>query len=58
MEVYTIDLLGFGGSDKAPVAYSMELWRDLILDFMSEYIKEPAVLVGNSTGSLAALMVR
>lgn len=55
--MYAIDLLGFGESEKAPIDYSMELWRDLILDFMSEYVKEPVVLVGNSIGSLAALMV-
>ena len=28
VQVYAIDLLGFGSSDKAQVDYSMELWRD------------------------------
>ncbi|GMH32620.1 hypothetical protein BSKO_00454 [Bryopsis sp. KO-2023] len=55
-KVFALDLLGFGASDKAPVDYSMELWRDLILDFVEEFAVEPVVLVGNSTGSLASLM--
>ena len=29
-QVYAIDLLGFGASDKAAVEYSMELWRDQV----------------------------
>jgi hypothetical protein len=31
-----VDLLGFGGSDKvkAGVDYELELWRDLLVDFM------------------------
>lgn len=36
----------------------MELWRDQVLDFTKEFVQEPAVLVGNSIGSLVALMVR
>lgn len=55
-KVHAIDLLGFGASDKAPVDYCMELWRDIILDYVEEFIDEPVVVVGNSTGSLAALM--
>ncbi|KXZ52412.1 hypothetical protein GPECTOR_9g456 [Gonium pectorale] len=36
---------------------SMELWRDLLLDFMAEFTEgKPAVLVGNSIGALACLM--
>ncbi len=38
---------------------SMELWRDLLLDFMAEFAGgKPTVLVGNSIGALACLMVR
>ena len=38
---------------------SMELWRDLLVDFMAEFMGgKPAVLVGNSIGALACLMVR
>jgi len=56
--VYAIDLLGFGASAKpAGFAYSMEGWRDMIGQFMAEVAKEPVVIVGNSIGSLIALLV-
>ncbi|MBD2637065.1 alpha/beta fold hydrolase [Limnothrix sp. FACHB-881] len=55
--VYAIDLLGFGGSQKPPINYSMELWQDLVLDFWAEFIQEPALWVGNSIGALLALML-
>ncbi|MEW5312174.1 MAG: hypothetical protein WDW38_003821 [Sanguina aurantia] len=58
-KVYALDLLGFGASDKAylPKGYSMEVWRDLVLDFMKEFVDKPVVLMGNSLGSLTCLMV-
>jgi pimeloyl-ACP methyl ester carboxylesterase len=59
-KVYAIDLLGFGESAKPnlPGGYSMEVWRDQIVAFMDEFVEgKPAVLVGNSIGSLASLMV-
>jgi pimeloyl-ACP methyl ester carboxylesterase len=55
--VYAIDLLGFGGSDKAPRDYSMELWEELVVDFWQEYINQPAVFIGNSIGALLSLML-
>ena len=55
--VYAIDLLGFGGSDKAPIDYSMELWEELVVDFWHEYINEPTVFIGNSIGALLSLML-
>jgi pimeloyl-ACP methyl ester carboxylesterase len=55
--VYAIDLLGFGGSDKAPIDYSMELWEALVVDFWHEFINEPTVFVGNSIGALLSLML-
>ncbi|XP_074309234.1 uncharacterized protein LOC141643818 [Silene latifolia] len=55
--VYAIDLLGFGSSDKpAGFAYTMETWAELLSDFLNEVVKEPAVLVGNSVGSLACVV--
>ncbi len=56
-QVYAIDLLGFGNSDKPVQQYSMELWAEQLCDFVSEFTSAPAVLVGNSVGSLACLMV-
>jgi len=55
--VYAIDLLGFGGSDKPPLDYSLELWESLLVDFWQEFVQAPAVWVGNSIGALLALMV-
>ncbi|WP_017660132.1 alpha/beta fold hydrolase [Baaleninema simplex] len=55
--VYALDLLGFGDSDKPALEYSLELWRDLIADFWTEFIKEPTVFAGNSIGALLALML-
>ena len=56
-QVYALDLLGQGRSEKPVLDYSMELWRDQILDFMAAHVQQPAVIVGNSIGSLASLMV-
>lgn len=55
--VFAIDLLGFGGSDKPPLNYTMELWQELLKDFSAAHIQEPAVFVGNSIGGLLSLMV-
>jgi pimeloyl-ACP methyl ester carboxylesterase len=56
--VLALDLLGFGGSAKPDAAYSVDLWRDQVLDFVADKV-DPAtggvVLVGNSLGSLIAL---
>lgn len=55
--VYAIDLLGFGASDKPPgFSYTMETWTQLILDFLEQIVQRPAVLIGNSVGSLACLI--
>jgi len=55
--VFALDLLGFGGSDKAPVDYSVELWQELLKDFWDEQIQEPAVFIGNSIGALLSLAI-
>ncbi|XP_072964997.1 uncharacterized protein [Typha angustifolia] len=55
--VYAIDLLGFGASEKPlGFAYTMEVWAQLMLDFLEEVIKKPTVLIGNSVGSLACVI--
>lgn len=56
-EVWAIDLLGFGRSEKANIAYTGDLWRDQLADFISEVIGQPAVLAGNSLGGYGALCV-
>ncbi|MEM9906724.1 MAG: alpha/beta fold hydrolase [Cyanobacteria bacterium P01_D01_bin.44] len=54
--VYAIDLLGFGGSEKPAIDYTLELWEVLLQDFWAAHIQTPAVFVGNSIGGLLALM--
>ncbi|WIA13226.1 hypothetical protein OEZ85_006818 [Tetradesmus obliquus] len=55
-KVYAIDLIGFGASDKPVQQYTIELWAELIVDFMAEFMPgTPAVIVGNSIGSLSCL---
>lgn len=55
--VYAIDLLGFGASEKPErFDYTMEVWSQLILDFLDEVVQKPAVLIGNSVGSLACVI--
>ncbi len=54
--VYALDLLGFGGSEKPALDYSLELWEVLLRDFWRQHIGIPAVYVGNSIGGLLVLM--
>lgn len=46
-KVYALDLIGFGWSEKALIDYDALVWRDQVVDFVKEIVKEPAVLVGN-----------
>jgi haloalkane dehalogenase len=54
--VYALDLLGFGASTKAYTNYDVELWAELVSDFWSTFIRQPVILIGNSIGSLIALV--
>ncbi len=56
-QVFAIDLLGFGGSEKAAIDYTVEVWVELLKDFWTAHINEPAVFIGNSIGALLSLMV-
>ncbi|MGL5831983.1 MAG: alpha/beta fold hydrolase [Waterburya sp.] len=56
-QVFALDLLGFGASDKAPVDYTLELWESQIVDFWTEFINQPTIFIGNSIGALLALML-
>jgi pimeloyl-ACP methyl ester carboxylesterase len=69
--VYAIDLLGFGASDKpSDVEYSIELWGELLVDFVrsksieenqskdfEESMSRSWVVAGNSIGGLCCLFV-
>ncbi len=46
--VYTIDLLGFGRSDRPAIRYSARLYISLISDFVDQVIGDPCVLVATS----------
>lgn len=46
-KVFALDLLGFGWSEKAIIEYDAMVWRDQVVDFLKEIVREPAVLVGN-----------
>lgn len=55
-KVYALDLVGFGASDKPVQQYTIELWAELIKDFLTEFAAgTPAAVVGNSIGSLSCL---
>jgi pimeloyl-ACP methyl ester carboxylesterase len=56
-QVFAIDLLGFGGSDKPAVDYTLDLWQEQLYDFWSAHIQEPTIWVGNSIGGLLCLML-
>ena len=55
--VYTMDLLGFGRSDRPPIKYSARLYISLISDFVARVIGEPCVLAASSlSGAYAAVL--
>ena len=56
-EVYAIDLLGFGRSQKPAWQYSGNLWLDQLHDFITEKIQRPTVIAGNSLGGYSSLCV-
>lgn len=49
--VYTIDLLGFGLSDRPAIDYAAEDFADLISDFLREVIHKPTVVVAHGVSS-------
>ncbi|PLS67943.1 MAG: alpha/beta hydrolase [Cyanobacteria bacterium M5B4] len=57
LEVWAIDLLGFGRSAKPPRQYSADLWREQLFHFIKDNIRRPTILVGNSLGGYASLCV-
>ena len=55
--VYTIDLLGFGLSDRPPIRYSARLYLALLADFAAQVIASPAVLVASSLTAAYAIVL-
>lgn len=53
--VYALDMLGFGASEKVLTDYNVALWVEQVYDFWRTFIRQPVVLIGNSTGSLVCL---
>lgn len=45
--VYTLDLMGFGLSDRPAIDYTSETFTDLIGDFIKEVIGKPAIVVAH-----------
>jgi pimeloyl-ACP methyl ester carboxylesterase len=55
--VYTIDLLGFGMSDRPAIRYSARLYYNLISDFARQVIGAPCVLVAASLSAAFAAVL-
>ena len=61
--VYAVDLIGFGASDKpasddGALEYSIELFGDLLVDFVNAmHPDKPWFVAGNSIGGLCSLVV-
>lgn len=57
--VYSIDLVGFGLSDKPLIAYTPEMWATQLSDFVREVVAPgapcKAAIAGNSLGGFASL---
>jgi len=57
--VFVPDLIGFGLSDKPLTAYSIDLWKQQLLDFIGAVVsvsnQGQCFVAGNSLGGLAAL---
>jgi pimeloyl-ACP methyl ester carboxylesterase len=54
--VYALDLVGFGSSEKPPASYSIDLWVEQVFDFWKTFVQQPVIIVGNSVGSLVAVI--
>jgi pimeloyl-ACP methyl ester carboxylesterase len=54
--VYGLDLVGWGGSRKPKIEYTIDLWVEQVYDFWQTFVGQPMILVGNSIGSLVALV--
>jgi pimeloyl-ACP methyl ester carboxylesterase len=55
--VYTIDLLGFGLSDRPALRYSARLYLALIADFAADVVGAPCTLVASSLAAAYAIVL-
>jgi len=55
--VYTIDLLGFGRSDRPAIRYTSRTYIALISDFVAQVIGGPCILVANSLSAAYAIIL-
>jgi pimeloyl-ACP methyl ester carboxylesterase len=55
--VYTLDLLGFGRSDRPAIRYSARLYISLISDFVDQVIGDPCALVASSLSGAYAVVL-
>lgn len=55
--VYTLDLLGYGLSEKPDITYTNYFYLQLIHDFIQNIIKEPTEIVTSGDSSTIALML-
>jgi haloalkane dehalogenase len=55
--VYALDLLGFGGSAKPEIEYTVNLWVDQVYEFWQAHIQQPVILTGHSIGGLAGVIL-
>ena len=55
--VFTLDLLGFGRSDRPAIRYSARLYISLISDFVDQVIGDPCVLVATSLSGAYAVVL-
>lgn len=57
-DVYALDLVGFGKSDKPiDMVYNLQLWDNQVISFIDEVIQGPTVVIGNSLGGCIALNI-
>jgi pimeloyl-ACP methyl ester carboxylesterase len=54
---YSLDFLGFGASAHPALRFSAEMYIELIRDFLTDVVREPAVLVGSSLGGTYVVSV-
>lgn len=55
-KLYLINLLGYGDSERADITYSSYLYVCLINDFITDIIKEPAVVIASNTSASISAM--